>query len=103
MEFIAVLLQSLEEDRTSSLSDLASKTYQQTLYPYHGWLVSGTFTVALKFAPGRGTFMTSVAPKGMSEDIVMTSMRTFCVGFTELLAEIHSFLDENGLDDPTKV
>lgn len=103
MEFIAILLQSLEADRTSSLSDLASKTYQQTLYQYHGWLVSGTFTVALKFAPGRGTFLTSVAPKGTPEDVIMASMRNFCIGFTELLTEIHSFLEENGLDDPTKV
>jgi hypothetical protein len=30
-------------------------------------------------------------------------MRTFCEEFGALLAEVHEFMVEHGLDDPTKV
>lgn len=53
MEFITALLERLHADRGVTLSAAASDTYGATLQRYHGWIVSGTFTVALKLVPSR--------------------------------------------------
>lgn len=48
-----VLLERLYADRAVSLSTAASEVYYQTLQRFHGWIVTGTFTVALKLVPSR--------------------------------------------------
>jgi hypothetical protein len=53
MEFIVAVLRRLHDDRAVGLSAAASETYYQTLQRYHGWIVTGTFTVALKLVPSR--------------------------------------------------
>jgi hypothetical protein len=53
MEFIVALLDRLYTDRQVSLATAASETYYATLQRYHGWIVTGTFTVALKLVPSR--------------------------------------------------
>jgi hypothetical protein len=53
MEFIVALLDKLYTDRNITLSAAASETYYATLQQYHGWIVTGTFTVALKLVPSR--------------------------------------------------
>lgn len=53
MEFLVALLQKLAEDRSITLSEAASQTYYATLQHYHGWVVTTTFTVALKLVPSR--------------------------------------------------
>lgn len=103
MQFIVALLGRLERDRAVTLSQAASETYYSTLQQYHGWIVTGTFTVALKLVPGRETFFESVGARGGDEEAVMAAMKDFCAEFEGLLAEVHTFLDENGLDDPAKV
>ena len=47
------LLERLYADRAVSLSTAASEVYYQTLQRFHGWIVTGTFTVALKLVPSR--------------------------------------------------
>ena len=53
MEFIVALLDSLQAHPDTSLSQAASETYYATLQRYHGWIVTGTFTLALKLVPSR--------------------------------------------------
>lgn len=53
MQFVVALLNKLYTDRQISLSEAASETYYATLQQYHGWIVTGTFTVALKLVPSR--------------------------------------------------
>ena len=125
MEFIITLLQNVQENKTASLSEIASETYYSTLQRYHGWIVTGTFTVVLKFVPSREAFMETIlleseestSPSYLSEAgthkerihkeqmeaRLDASMSAFCSKFQNLLQEIHTFLDSKGLDDPTKV
>ena len=101
------LLHRLAQDRDISLSEAASETYYSTLQQYHGWIVTGTFTVALKLVPGRESFFESVGAGGqdgeMGREAVFASMNEFCVEFENLLEVLDKFLVENDLDDPTKV
>jgi Ca2+:H+ antiporter len=65
--------------------------------------VTGTFTVALKLVPGKDHFFRSVGAHGPDDEAVMGPMHEFCESFDAVLSEIHKFLEDNGLDDPTKV
>ena len=108
MQFIVALLRRLDADREVTLSEAASETYYATLQQYHGWIVTGTFTVALKLVPSRETFFANVGPvagggDGDSGGAVFAAMRQFCDEFGELLAEVQAFLEANKLDDPAKV
>lgn len=97
------LLQRLDQDRAIPLAQAASETYYATLQHFHGWIVTGTFTVALKLVPSRETFFANVGAESAGDEAVFASMRQFCAEFGALLADVHKFLDDNGLNDPTKV
>ena len=58
MIFVVGLLQRLLDHPEETLSAAASEAYYTTLQKYHGWIVTGTFTVALKIVPSR------CAPRG---------------------------------------
>lgn len=105
MEFITALLSRLLENPTISLSEAASETYYETLQQYHGWIVTGTFTVALKLCPSRDYLFESImsdTPIGNDSDL-LSDMKVFLEEFGSIIQEIHTFLSDNGLDDPTKV
>ncbi|KAL4855989.1 Importin beta-like SAD2 [Chlorella vulgaris] len=101
MEFIVALLDKLYTDRNITLSAAASETYYATLQQYHGWIVTGTFTVALKLVPSREAFFDKVGATA-ADDASMQHMHAFCTAFGGLLADIQRFLAENDLDDPAK-
>jgi Ca2+:H+ antiporter len=103
MEFIVALLRRLHTDRSVTLSEAASETYYSTLQQYHGWIVTGTFTVALKLVPSRGAFLEKAGAGGAGEEEVQAEMAAFCEAFGAVLAEVHLFLESNGLNDPAKV
>lgn len=53
MEFLVALLEKLGTDRAIALPAAASEAYYATLQRYHGWIVTGVFTAAMKLAPSR--------------------------------------------------
>jgi hypothetical protein len=103
MEFIVALLERLESDRAATLSEAASETYYATLQRFHGWIVTGTFTVALKLVPSRETFLLKAGGEGGGEEETYAEMRAFCAAFGSVLAEVQAFMAAAGLDDPAKV
>ncbi|KAI8101490.1 hypothetical protein M9435_001596 [Picochlorum sp. BPE23] len=118
MQFILLLLERVIDPANAdkTLSDIATATYYDTLQQYHGWIVTGTFTVILKLVPSRNTFWKAISSKeteqqqqqcedaGSSDDDNMVDrIKAFCQEFDSILGEIHAFLESHDLDDPTKV
>ncbi|GIM06574.1 hypothetical protein Vretimale_10798 [Volvox reticuliferus] len=99
MEFICAILRRLHDDRKAPMGTIVTETYAMTLMQYHGFFASSAFSLAFKFAPSREQFLSSV---GQGPE-VMEELKAFVDGFYPVLAEIHKFLDDQGLDDPTKV
>ncbi|GLI60579.1 hypothetical protein VaNZ11_002696 [Volvox africanus] len=99
MEFICAVLRRLHDDQTAPMGTIVSETYGMTLMRYHGFFASSAFSLAFKFVPSREQFLSNV---GRGPE-VMVELKAFIDGFSPVLAEIHKFLDEQGLDDPTKV
>lgn len=102
MEFIVALLDRLFTDRQVTLSQAASDTYYATLQKFHGWIVTGTFTVALKIVPSREDFFDKVGILA-GDEAALQQMHSFCSSFGTVLAEVQAFLAQHGLDDPAKV
>lgn len=122
MQFILLLLERVIDPANAdkTLSDIATATYYDTLQQYHGWIVTGTFTVILKLVPSRNTFWKAISEEteqqqqcedaGISDamplhdnDDMVERVKAFCEQFDSILGEIHAFLDSHDLDDPTKV
>ncbi|KAG2499068.1 hypothetical protein HYH03_003251 [Edaphochlamys debaryana] len=99
MEFICAVMRRLHDDPSSSLAVIVDETYRSTLMNFHGFFASSAFVLAFKFVPSREAFMASV--DGGPE--VMQELEDFVNGFGKVLAEIHAWMTEEGLDDPTKV
>ncbi len=53
MEFIIDLLRRLHDDRRVDLPAAASAAYEKTLHPFHGWITSSVFTLAMKVCCGQ--------------------------------------------------
>ena len=48
MKFLVALLRRLNDDREVDLPTAAQEAYASTLLPYHGWISSSAFNLALR-------------------------------------------------------
>ena len=111
MQFIRTLLERVIDpvNADKTLSDIATATYYDTLQQYHGWIVTGTFTVILKLVPSKDVFWKAISEEqgeGCEEaddEMASIKVKAFCQQFDGILSEIHAFLQSHNLDDPTKV
>eukprot|EP00775_Hariotina_reticulata_P013032 gene13032-13161_t len=101
LEFMTAIMRELLDKPDRSMSDVVSDTYYATLHRWHGFLASSAFHVAFAFCPSRESFMEKVA--GADDPEALQQMQKFIDEFSPLLAEVHTFLDGRGLDDPAKV
>jgi len=99
MQFVVCLLRLLQADESASLSSAANQAYNEVLQPYHGWITTGIFTVALKIVPSREDFYQNL---GTSEKFG-EEMNAFIEQFDVVLSKIHAHLDSKGLNFPDKV
>ena len=67
MEFIVDLLRRLHNDRQVELPAAATAAYDATLQPFHGWITSGVFSLAMKVPriEVHGTVMCSASSPSM--------------------------------------
>uniref|UniRef100_A0A7S3QL51 Glycolipid transfer protein domain-containing protein n=2 Tax=Dunaliella tertiolecta TaxID=3047 RepID=A0A7S3QL51_DUNTE len=98
MEFITAVMQRM---LTEPLHKAVADVYRETLMQYHGFMVSSAFTLAFKFVPTREQFVASLDTS--EHDNLDQQVKDFVEAFGPLLKEIHGFMVENNLDDPTKV
>lgn len=99
LEFTMALLAGLAEaPRAKSLKEIANASYEQNLKPFHGFMASSAFSVVLQFPPTREAFVNSLGGESAYE-----GMEKVVEGFRPALGKIHAFLDENKLNDPSKV
>jgi Ca2+:H+ antiporter len=101
MRFVTSLLAALCERPGEALPALAAEAYYAVLNPYHGYLASAAFGLALRFVPDRGAFYESAGLAGDGDGA--GEMAAFVAAFGPALAAVHALLAEAGLDDPATV
>eukprot|EP00798_Chlamydomonas_sp_ICE-L_P010074 gene10074-7971_t len=99
MEFVVAILRKTCEDKESPMTKVVTDTYTATLYQFHGFMVSSAFTLAFKFVPSREYFLENLGPS----DDIYADILALADAFEPILKEIHYYLVESNLNDPTKV
>ncbi|OIT15100.1 glycolipid transfer protein 3 [Nicotiana attenuata] len=80
------------------MEQAVQESYTNTLKPWHGWISSAAFKVALKLVPDSKGLITILMGKNKSNDDFKKEMRTFISLLAPLLKEIHNVLGAYGLD-----
>ena len=89
LNFVIKLLDVMIEDKTKKLSDCVMAGYEVSLKPHHGFMVKGTFTVAVKAAPSREAFIAKLGP---SEEKVFADIGAKLPAMKSLISSIQDFL-----------
>ncbi|CAA6660331.1 unnamed protein product [Spirodela intermedia] len=98
MDFSVALVEGLEGDPEASLERLVEEAYETTLKPWHGWISTAAYKVALKLVPHRRKLVELVVGEGEDSDSLKGGIRTLVSLLRPLLSEIHVLLGESRLD-----
>ncbi|KAL5561940.1 hypothetical protein UlMin_031687 [Ulmus minor] len=94
MDYLVELFRSLQEHRDWKMSEACNDSYNKTLKKWHGWLISSSFSVAMKLAPDRKKFMEVLGGAANID----SDIDRFCTNFSPLLQQNHKFLASVGMD-----
>ncbi|CAI9115665.1 OLC1v1016634C1 [Oldenlandia corymbosa var. corymbosa] len=98
LHFTVTLLQLLVEDLNRNLEQAVEESYNLTLKPWHGWISSAAYKVALKLVPDTECFISLLMTKNETQDLLKEEMCTFISLCAPVLEEIHSVLKAYELD-----
>ncbi|KAB1220939.1 Pleckstrin homology domain-containing family A member 8 [Morella rubra] len=98
MDFTLELMQNLARDPEQSMEQAVEESYTITLKPWHGWISSAAFKVALKLLPDNKTFSNLLMGKEGNNGTLKEEMQNFVSLFSAYLEEIHAVLRVYGLD-----
>ncbi|KAL3572733.1 hypothetical protein D5086_026637 [Populus alba] len=92
LDFTVALLQRLVADPGQEMEKLVEESYNITLKPWHGWISSAAYKVALKLVPDNKTLINLLMPKDETYDTLKEDMQTLISLLVPFLEEIHSVL-----------
>ncbi|CAI8026676.1 Glycolipid transfer protein [Geodia barretti] len=96
LEFICVFLESAvggEED----LVKCANKAYDESLRKYHGWIVKGIFSVAVRAVPYHKDFVTALKKDAsVSSETLYSDMQAALTPLRETINELNRFYTLRG-------
>ncbi|XP_027093152.1 glycolipid transfer protein 3 isoform X3 [Coffea arabica] len=98
LDFTVTLLQLLVEDFGRDMEQAVDEAYNITLKPWHGWISSAAYKVALKLVPDIKDFITILMAEDENQDMLKEEMRTLISLFLPVLEGIRTILKTFGLD-----
>nr|XP_043638053.1 glycolipid transfer protein 2-like [Erigeron canadensis] len=98
LDFTVNLLDLIEKDIKVEMEQAVEKAYETSLKPWHGWISSTAYRVALKLVPDNKTMIDILISEAQDEETLKNDIKTFKSLLVPLLDEIHSTLVSYGLD-----
>ncbi|XP_027149590.1 glycolipid transfer protein 3-like isoform X1 [Coffea eugenioides] len=98
LDFTVTLLQLLVEDFGRDMEQAVDEAYNITLKPWHGWISSAAYKVALKLVPDTKDFITILMAEDENQDMLKEEIRTLISLFLPVLEGIRTILKTFGLD-----
>ncbi|KAH7568014.1 hypothetical protein JRO89_XS07G0214200 [Xanthoceras sorbifolium] len=92
IDFSVALLQRLSQDPGQKMEQAVEESYIVTLKPWHKWISSAAFKVALKLVPDNVTFINLLLAKDETYDTLKEEIQTLISLLEPFLEEIHSIL-----------
>eukprot|EP00118_Oscarella_pearsei_P011825 m.82460 g.82460 ORF g.82460 m.82460 type:complete len:677 (+) comp36292_c0_seq5:1162-3192(+) len=98
LEFIHLFLIEVVHGQ-QDLSVAAGNAYGRTLRRFHGWIVRGVFSLAVKAVPYRKDFMKTLGmPEGETEDQVVQDAVSMANALGDILAAVNLYYQKHNLD-----
>ncbi|KAI5654338.1 hypothetical protein M9H77_31525 [Catharanthus roseus] len=98
LDFTVTLLQLLVEDFDRKLEKAVDESYNTTLKPWHGWISSAAYKVALKLVPDTTSLINLLNSNHQNHDILKEQLQTLISLLLPILKEIHNILETYELD-----
>ncbi|KAK7410673.1 hypothetical protein VNO78_01651 [Psophocarpus tetragonolobus] len=98
LDFSSALLQALENDPKKSMEQIVQESYDATLSPWHGWISSAAFRVAIKLVPDSKTFMDLLKEKDENCETLKEKMQILVSLLMPFLEDVHCILKVYNLD-----
>eukprot|EP01135_Chromosphaera_perkinsii_P000099 Nk52_evm1s26 gene=Nk52_evmTU1s26 len=87
----------------SKLGGCAQEAYAKSLKPFHGMIVGGIFSVAVRSVPTReDLFMALSNEKAVGDDVVLFDMEEFVKGLSPVINAIDQYYKQSKLDSNQK-
>ncbi|XP_059631649.1 glycolipid transfer protein 3-like isoform X2 [Cornus florida] len=99
MDFMVNLLQLLVKDSGETMEQAVEEAYNITLKPWHRWISSAAYKVAIKLVPDNNTLMNIMMAKDEDREKLKEEMKALISLLVPLLENIHSILGSYGLDN----
>ncbi|KAF3789468.1 Glycolipid transfer protein 3 [Nymphaea thermarum] len=98
MDFVMSFLSKFVADADRDLVQIIEESYSATLQPWHGWISSAAYKVALKLIPERKVLMNLIMEEREDHGAIKEEINSLVSSFTPILNEIHAFLATLRLD-----
>ncbi|CAJ2667568.1 unnamed protein product [Trifolium pratense] len=96
LDFTSALFQALlVKDPIKNMEQAVQESYDATLKPWHGWISSAAFRVAIKLVPDTKTFMDLLSEKDENCDTVTEKMQILVSLLVPFLEDVHCILIKN--------
>ncbi|KAJ8625512.1 hypothetical protein MRB53_034042 [Persea americana] len=98
LDFTVALLDKIAQDPSQSLAKGVEISYDNTLKPWHGWISSAAYKVALKLVPDNKAFIGILLAEEEEWNMLKEEIQTLVSLLLPLLDEIHKVLEAFRLD-----
>ncbi|XP_073099781.1 glycolipid transfer protein 3 [Elaeis guineensis] len=98
MDFSIAVLDRLEKNSELNLVQVVEDAYKDTLKPWHGWISSAAYKVALKLIPERKIFISILMGKGQDYNMLKADIQNLVLMLQSLLNESHALFRKFRLD-----
>ncbi|XP_066350665.1 glycolipid transfer protein 2-like isoform X1 [Miscanthus floridulus] len=98
INFSKYLLERLLKTPESSLEEIVEEAYASTLKPWHGWISSAAYKVALKLIPEREFFIALLMGNCQDFEDLAEDAKTLAYAVQPLLEEIDAISAKHNLD-----
>ncbi|XP_010247644.1 PREDICTED: glycolipid transfer protein 3 [Nelumbo nucifera] len=98
LDFTVNLLEKLAKDVGQNLEQVVEDAYNVSLKPWHGWISSAAYKVALKLIPDNKTFIKLLMIEDEDYDMLKEEIQQLVPLLLSLLDDIHSILRTFRLD-----
>ncbi|XP_047307121.1 glycolipid transfer protein 3-like [Impatiens glandulifera] len=92
LDFSIALLQLLVKDMKTNIDEAVEEAYTLTLKPWHGWISSTAYRIAIKLVPDNETLIDILSSKGGDRDLLKEEMKSYISLLSPFLEQIHSVL-----------
>ncbi|KAL0438202.1 UNVERIFIED_CONTAM: Glycolipid transfer protein 3 [Sesamum latifolium] len=98
LDFTLALLQLLVKDFGRNMEQAVEESYSVTLKPWHGWISSAAYRVALKLVPDTQSLLNILKVKDEADDMLKEEIQNLISLLTPVLEQNKDILRTYGLD-----